>query len=59
MAEDRIRIAWKPLAGGAIQTGQWFPETERKALEAWVDYGNNEYPELTHWIEKESEVAWQ
>ena len=46
------RIGWRSNLTGAEGHGEWFPESERATLQAWIDE-HKEDETLIHWIETE------
>lgn len=44
----RFRVAWKSKTG-LEGRGNWL--SSREVVEAWVKKGNEDFPELKHWVE--------
>lgn len=44
------RVAFKSKITWFTSHGEW--NADKKLIKEWVDYGNAEYPEIVHWVEK-------
>ena len=44
------RVAWRCAVSERTGHGEW--SFSRDSVQAWVDYGNREWPALRHWVEE-------